>query len=313
MAVFPYVIVNIAIRCENLSMKKLPDLDQITAFIAVADELSFKRAAERLSIDASALSRRIKDLEARLGFILLHRTTQTVRLTDAGRQFYDGNQEIVSAIRETIASAARISKGSVGHLRIAYMTFAGLDILPAAMALYRERHSEISVSISYLPTQEQKLALARGEVDVGLMLGPFHHSEYQTQCLAKDSLYVAMPSNHRLAQQKSVSVQELTGEPLVLGTDRHWDFYRSLIEQAFSHHGAELRIDCEASNMLGMLGLVKKGQGITIVPKAMLDYCPRGVKMLPLSGCDDVVETIAVWRMPSQSKVTDFVEVLSSI
>jgi len=80
-------------------MERLPDFDQITAFIAVAEELSFKRAAERLALDASALSRRIKGLENRLGFTLLYRTTQTVQLTDAGQRFYDGNQEIVAEMR----------------------------------------------------------------------------------------------------------------------------------------------------------------------------------------------------------------------
>jgi len=294
-------------------MKKLPDLDQITAFIAVAEELSFKRAAERLAIDASALSRRIKDLEVRLGFTLLFRTTQTVELTDAGRQFYDGNQEIVASIRETIASAARISKGSVGHLRVAYMTFAGLHILPAAMARYRERFPEISISLSYQPTQEQKVALARGEIDVGVMLGPYQHSELETRSLAKDGLLAALPGDHRLARQERISVGELMNEPMVLGTDRQWDVYRSRIEQAFTFQGVGLQIDCEASDMLGILGLVKMGHGITIVPEAMLDYCPRGVNMRPLEGCDDVIETIAVWRNPAEVKVTDFVTALAAI
>ena len=113
-------------------MRKPPDLDQITAFAAVAEELSFKRAAQRLAIDASALSRRIKELETRLGFPLLFRTTQVVELTAAGKRFYDGNQQLVGALRETIAASACVAKGSVGHLRIGYMTVAGLDLLPRA-------------------------------------------------------------------------------------------------------------------------------------------------------------------------------------
>lgn len=79
-------------------MRKPPDLDQITAFAAVAEELSFKRAAQRLAIDASALSRRIKELETRLVFPLLFRTTQVVELTAAGKRFYDGNQQLVLVV-----------------------------------------------------------------------------------------------------------------------------------------------------------------------------------------------------------------------
>jgi DNA-binding transcriptional LysR family regulator len=294
-------------------MKKLPDLDQITAFIAVADELSFKRAAERLALDASALSRRIKDLELRLGFSLLYRTTQTVELTDAGQRFYDGNQEIVAAIRETIASAARISKGRVGHLRVAYMTFASLHILPAAMALYGKAHPDISISVTYQPTQEQKVALTRGEMDIGLMLGPYQHSEFDIRSLTKDRLLVAMPGDHRLASKKRVPAAELRGEAMVLGTDRQWDIYRSRIEDALLANGVELQINCEASNMLGMLGLVKMGLGVTIVPETMRDYCPRGITMLPLAGCDKTIETIAVWRKSARTKVKKFVKTLSAI
>lgn len=292
-------------------MKKLPDLDQITAFIAVAEELSFKRAAERLSIDPSALSRRIKDMEARLGFQLLHRTTQNVELTDAGRHFYDSNQDVVATIRETIASANRISKGSVGHLRIGYMTFAGLHLLPAGLTRFRERFPEISISLSYQPTQEQKVALVRAEIDVGIMLGPFQHSELETRSLAKERLLAVIPRGHRLAEHDAITVNELSEQPIVLGTDRQWDVYRSRVEQAFSCHGVALRIDSEASDMLAMLGLVKAGHGITIVPQAMHAYCPQGLVTRPLTGCEDVIETIAVWRRSARDKVAEFISALT--
>ena len=307
------VIAISAIRGDDRSMRKLPDLDQITAFIAVAEELSFKRAAERLAIDASALSRRIKDLEARLDFALLFRTTQRVELTDAGRQFYEGNQEIVAAIRETIATAARISKGSVGHLRVAYMTFAGLHILPTAMARYRHQHPDVSISLTYQPTQEQKTALTRGEIEVGLMLGPYQNSEFETRSIAKDRLLVALPDGHRLASLRRIPADELKGKPLVLGTDRQWDIYRTRIESALFSLGVELRIDCEASNMLGILGLVKAGHGLTIVPEVMRDFTPRGVKVVPLADCDAVIETVAVWRKSAQAKVMDFIKTLGQI
>jgi LysR family transcriptional regulator, benzoate and cis,cis-muconate-responsive activator of ben and cat genes len=294
-------------------MEKLPDIDQITAFMAVAEELSFKRAAERLAIDASALSRRIKELETRLGFPLFFRTTQRVELTDAGRRFYDGNQNIVGALRETIASAARISRGRTGHLRIAYMTFAGLSILPLALAEYRERYPELSVSLLYQPTQEQKVSLARNEIDIGLMLGPFSHSEFEVQCLSCESLLAAMPEGHRLAGKEAIAASDLRDEHLIIGTDRQWDFYRSQIEQALAPYSHEFQIEYEASNMLGMLGLVKAGLGLTIVPGVMRDYCPRGVTMRCLSHTDGALQTIAVWRRPSETKVQDFVDVLKRV
>lgn len=291
-------------------MDKLPDIDQITAFMAVAEELSFKRAAERLAIDASALSRRIKELETRLGFPLFFRTTQRVELTDAGRRFYDGNQHIVGVLRETIAAAARVSRGRTGHLRIAYMTFAGLNILPAALAEYRLRYPELSVSLLYQPTQEQKVSLARNEIDIGLMLGPFSHSEFEVLPLTSESLLIALPQAHRLADRTRIPPSDLVGEHLIIGTDRQWDFYRSQVEQALAPHSLDFRIEYEASNMLGMLGLVKAGLGLTVVPAVMREYCPRGVVMRALVDTGNAIQTIAVWRRPSEAKVRDFVDVL---
>lgn len=291
-------------------MPRLPELDQINAFIAVAEELSFKRAAQRLAIDASALSRRIKDLEARLGFSLLFRTTQVVELTEAGRSFYDGNQQLVGTLRETIAAAGRVAKGSIGHLRIGYMTFAGAELLPRAIAAYRKEHPEVSVSLVYLPTQDQKVALSRNEIDIGLMLGPFQHSEFEIKTLISEPIFVAVPSGHELSHQIGIRPQQLIAEPIVLGTDRHWDFYRSRVEEAFGRHGVELRIEFEASDMLGMIGLVKAGAGITILPKAMTGYCPDGVVIRPLIGSATAIETIAVWRQPADAKLQQFLAIL---
>lgn len=291
-------------------MRKLPDLDQITAFMAVAEELSFKRAAQRLAIDASALSRRIKDLEARLGFPLLFRTTQVVELTEAGKRFYEGNQHLVGSLRETIAAAARVARGSVGHLRVGYMTFAGLDLLPRTVSRYRNQYPEVAISLTYMPTQDQKFALARNEIDIGLMLGPFQHPKFEILSLIVECFFIAIPKAHPLSESAQIRPNQLVDEPIILGTDRHWDFYRTCVEGALRHYGVELNIEVEASNMLGILGLVKAGVGMTIVPRTLIDYCPSGVVMRPLTACDAVIETIAVWRRPADAKLEQFLSLL---
>jgi len=293
--------------------KTLPDISQINAFMVVSEELSFKRAAERLAVDPSAISRRIKDLESTLGFALLYRSTHDVRLTDAGRQFYDGSLDLVGTLRDNIAAASRVAKGNVGHIRIAYMTFAGLNILPTALSQYRKRFPELAVSLIYQPTQDQRISLVRGEIDVGLMLGPFKHTEFDVLSVASECLYVAAPEKHPLARKKEVSVSDFSDEPLVMGSDRQWDFYRSRVAQSLSLNDLDSRIEYEAPDMLGMLGLVKAGLGITIVPEAMKDYCPAGVVMRRITGSQGATETIASWRKPVEAKVRDFTNVLKKI
>src|ERR1700722_7509527 len=115
-------------------------LDLLHTFCVVAEELSFRRSAERLNLDQSALSRRIQKLENGLGFKLLERTTREVALTQAGQSFYRDNTLLLTRYAETIEGARRIAEGKVGHLRIAYMSFAATKLMPSAVERFRQAH-----------------------------------------------------------------------------------------------------------------------------------------------------------------------------
>jgi DNA-binding transcriptional LysR family regulator len=168
----------------------------------------------------------------------------------------------------------------------------------------------LAVSLSYQPTQDQRISLARGEIDVGLMLGPFQHTEFDVLRVASECLFVAMHDQHPLARKREVSVSDFLDSPLIMGTDRQWDFYRSRIGQSLSIDDLESRIEYEAPDIVGMLGLVRSGLGITIVPEAMKDFCPNGVVMRRITGSEEAIETIASWRKPAEAKIFDFLNVL---
>src|SRR5919199_3131025 len=104
-------------------MRHLIDTEALQSFMAVAEELNFRRAAERLHLDQSALSRRIQKLEAQVGFELFVRSTREVRLTEAGRSFYDDNLATLARLQEAMTRGRRIAEGKTGHLRIGYMAF----------------------------------------------------------------------------------------------------------------------------------------------------------------------------------------------
>lgn len=291
-------------------MRKLPEIDQILAFLAVAEELSFRRAAERLAVDQSALSRRIKDLETRLGFQLFFRTTHAVRLTDAGRSFYDSNSRIVESLSGAIHAAGRIARGAKGSLRIAYMTFAAVELLPNAVRDYSRLYPDVSLLLSYERTQQQRLSLAHGEIDIGLMLGPFDHSEFQTLEVASEHLVVVMPATHPMAAKPAVTVREIASEPLVLGTDDQWDYYREVVGEVLAAKGFRPIIAYEAPSLTGMLGLVRAGLGVTLVPEVMSRSCPAGLITRRIEDAERLISTVAAWRRPADGKVDDFITVL---
>ncbi len=294
-------------------MRKLPDLEQITSFLAVSEELSFRRAADRLGLDQSAVSRRVKDLENRLGFQLLFRTTHSVRLTDAGRTFYDANAQLFEHLDASVAAARRVAEGRQGILRIAYMTFAAVDLLPRAVSAYSRSSPDVTPILSYQNTQLQKLSLARGEIDVGLMLGPFDHSDFETLQLARERPMALLAQSDPLASKDTITIEDVARSPLVMGNNAQWDYYRRLVEEMLAAHGRSPNYSLEAPSLFGILGLVRGGLGITIVPEVMAAFCPQGLVTRPIEDSDYSIVTVAAWRRPPSRTIVDFLKLLRRI
>lgn len=291
-------------------MAKRPDLDQILGFLAVADELSFRRAAERLAMDQSALSRRIKALEERLGFPLVFRTTHAVRLTEAGRAFYDANRDVIGGIDMAVERARRASLGTMGRLRVAYMTFAAVELMPLAVKLFAAAHPEVSLELEYRPTLSQKLALAHGDIDVGLMLGPLDFVDYGTLSLGADPLVAVMNEAHPLAGRATLDPGEVAREAMVLGHRADWDVYRTRLDDVFALRGHQLTVAFEAPDLVGILGLVRAGLGVTILPRTMQRLATEGFAVRPIVPLEGGVATVAAWRRPAEARVSAFIRVL---
>lgn len=291
-------------------MRIRPDIDQITSFLAVAEALSFRRAADQLGLDPSALSRRIAGLEARLGFPLLHRTTHAVRLTPAGETFYAANHALIGGLDAAIDRAGDVARGSAGRLRIGYMTFAALSLMPEAVRRFRARHPEIEIALHYLPTLAQKLSLARREIDVGLLLGPLEHADFATLTLTSDPLAAFLEAGHPLAARDSLAVAEVAREPAVVGQPGAWDVYRGRVEEAFALRGARLAVAYEAPDLAGMLGLVRAGLGVAVLPGTMRSFCPSGVVAREITDAQTRIVTLAAWQRPSGPATTAFLKLL---
>ncbi len=128
-------------------------LDILHSFLVVAEELNFRRSAELLNLDQSALTHRIQKLEHELGFKLLERTTREVSLTQAGQSFYRDNAHLLARYGESVEGARRIAEGKAGHLSVAYMAFAATELMPSAVARFRQTHAHIDVTLQYIRTE----------------------------------------------------------------------------------------------------------------------------------------------------------------
>ncbi len=291
-------------------MHDLLGIENVHSFITLAEELNFRRTAERLNLDQSALSRRIQKLESVLGFRLLERTTREVTLTQAGRSFYEDNSHLLHRYGASVALARRIAEGKAGSLVVGYMAFAATELMPAAVARFRQLHPHVDLTIRYIRTQGQKIALANDEIDAGYMIGPFDHSDYHTLDLPAEPLYVVTPRSHPLLRLPVITPTDLTGQEVILGDLDEWGEYRWKLNHLFSAEGISLNVTLEASNTLALIGLVAAGLGVTIYPESLIGFLGRNVEVRQIIHPLFRSRTVLVWKRSNRSRqVRDFVEV----
>lgn len=302
------------LSATGFTMTPLAGIELTHSFLIVAEELNFRRAAERLSIDQSALTRRVQKLEHLLGFPLFERTTREVTLTPAGRSFYEENARLLQNYLRSVEHAKLVAEGKTGTLHVAYMAFAATELMPHSVSRFRRLYPHLQVNLTYIRTQGQKLALAHDEIDLGFMIGPFDHSEFHSLLLKEDSLYVVTPNNHRLTRLLEVRPADLAGEELILGDMVEWEAYRWRLNEMFSGEGVELCAGLEASNTLALIGLVAAGLGVTIYPESLIGFLGRNVEIRPIMQPKFRIQTILVWKRSNRTKaVRHFVEVAKNL
>ncbi|MEM9429342.1 MAG: LysR family transcriptional regulator [Pseudomonadota bacterium] len=282
-------------------MTSLPDFTLLRSFCVVAQDLSFRRGAERLSIDQSALSRRIQRLEDDLGYPLFERTTREVMLTRAGLTFYGTATTLLSDYAKSVTEARRVAEGRKGRLRVGYMAFAATELMPQTVALYAARYPEIAIELQYIRTQGQKLALANDEIDVGFMIGPYTNSGFQSEMLSNDRLCVVLPKGHALLRKPVLDPLDLKDETLVLGDMSEWGEYRYRLDTLCSQVGLPVQPAFEATNTLALVGLVAAGLGVTIYPESLLGFLGNAIETRPIDHDLFRSSTVLVWKRTNRA------------
>ena len=275
----------------------LYELRHLAVFIAVAEELSFRRAAERLGIAQPAVSRLVAELEARLAVTLLRRTTRSVALTEPGRYFLDEARAILERVERSTATSRGLASGSHGRLAVTYMSIAAHTVVPEVVKAYRARHSGVGLELTYMGSEGQRDAVMRGAVDVGFVVGPFHSPEIDGRLVSRHRLVAIMPVGHRLADRAALTPADLEGEPLIVGPRNDWGAFRRLMTEVFEAAGAVPTIVLEATSITALFGLVASGQGIIVFAGFPRQYDPAVLVPKPiLTDCHPWLETHLVWR-----------------
>lgn len=256
------------------------ELRHIRYFLAVAEERNITRAAERLHIAQPPLSRQIQQLEDFLGLPLFVRGSRPLELTEAGRHFYTHALQLMNQSKQLVASTRNIGKVEA-KFTIGFVGSTLYGLLPEVARRFRAAHPHVDLSLVEMITLEQVRALKEGEIDVGI--GRVRHEDPNIRriLLREEALVAALPSGHPLAEQETLSLQELCGETLILFPNAPRPSFADLILQAFHDRGLTPLRTVDARELQISLGLVAAGMGVTIVPKSTLGLRRHGVVFRP--------------------------------
>ncbi|MCK8780031.1 LysR family transcriptional regulator [Rhizobium sp. NTR19] len=236
-------------------------------FIAVAEELHFARAAERLHMSQPPLSQAIKHLEEMVGVRLFNRSRHFVALTPAGEAFLEEARNLLATGQKAIDTARRINEGKAGRVRIGFVGSVSYALLPRLLRDLRNRHPAIEVDLRELRSQQQIDELAAGRIDIGIVRLPLSNAgDLSFRTIETERFIAVLPRHHRLARARSVRLRELAGETfMTFPADKipglHAKFLMACDEAGFSP-----KITLEAWQMAGMVSLVAAGMGIALLP-----------------------------------------------
>ncbi|MCC3420019.1 MAG: LysR family transcriptional regulator [Microcoleus sp. PH2017_29_MFU_D_A] len=272
------------------------ELRHLRYFIAVAEELNFTRAAERLHMAQPPLSQQIQHLEAELGFQLFRRTKRTVVLTEAGQVFFEESQKILLQVDRAIQLGKQTSRGELGQLTVGFVSSAAHNVVPAILQAFRTRCPAVKLELHELTTNEQLQRLRFGRIDIGFVRPPIEEDGINSEIVFREPLIVALPETHYLADRAVVELRELSAEPFIL-------FPRSLapglydpivslcLQAGFSPIAGQ-----EAIQMQTIISLVAAEMGVAIVPASMQNFQRTGVVYKHLQEPSPIVSIALIWR-----------------
>ncbi len=267
-------------------------------FVAVAEELNFHRAAERLHVSQPALWRQIRDVEASIGVMLLVRDPRGISLTLAGESFLNDCRDLLERMEAARLRTQRVAQGQIGTLHLAFNEIAARrSEVPRFLQAFRAAHPEINLQLQVLMSKKQIEGLRSGELDAGFL---FRHAgeraDFQNILIGQDNFALAMPRDHELARKPSLSLCDLEGVPLIMPNPRTNGITYERLTAAFRSAGLTPLVAQFADNENALLNLVTAGMGLTFLNTSLRPSETRGVVLRPLTDLSMPIHLELVWR-----------------
>ena len=278
------------------------EIRQLRYFLAVAEDLHFTRAAQRLHIAQPALSQQIRQLEEEVGARLLERTNRRVALTPAGETFRMRAALVVEQANRALTEASQIGRGEAGTISIGFVSSAVCGILPDLLRLFRESVPAAQVELQELEPAEQLESIGLHRLDLGIMHATLHEAQFGSVVVSSDPLIAAIPEKHPAARHQHVALRELADDTFFIPKRHSHSGYHEIVLSACKSAGVVPARIQPTRLLQTAVTLVAGGLGVTLVPQSFeQNFCIKGVVYRPLTGTAPVARLIAVWHKENRS------------
>ena len=277
------------------------NLKQLKYFVAVAEELHFGRAAQRLHISQPPLSMSIQQLEAYIGFALFIRNNKKVALTDAGALFYQEALTLLRHAEDMRQIGKRVALGTLGHLRIGFgssMLFRGLNTI---IHDFQRQFPHINIILKEINTAEQIQALKQEQINIGFVHNLNQEPDIEHRLLLSEEFVCCIAKNHPLASKKIIDLNALKHENFVLFPRSVSPYYHDQITAICVNAGFSPYIAHEIRNWLTIVELVEAGLGVAIVPESMQALKKEHVRFIKIQNNNIRSETYCIWKANNSS------------
>ncbi len=293
------------------------ELRHLRYFIAVAEELNFTRAAERLRTAQPSLSQQIRDLEDQVGTPLLERTKRRVALTAAGRAFLDEARLVMAQTQRAILMARRAAQAEQKKLTIGFLPSAEVKIFPSVLSSIRAQFPDTPVELRHMTTAEQREALAQNSIDVAFMRRPVDGNTLIYEIVLTEKIVVVLPMDHPLAALERVPLAALAPHPYLRVAPNHAGNLHDITENHCRAMGVQLQPIQDVENVLTLLTLIGMGLGFGLLPDYAEHLLFKNVTTRPLAETAPSVGLAMVRRVgcdfPALAAFVDLVRQVAGI
>jgi LysR family hca operon transcriptional activator len=279
------------------------ELRHLRYFVAVVEEGNLTTAAKRrLHTSQPSLSRQIRDLEYEVGTELLSRSVRGVELTAAGKAFLDHARLALAQVDAAVGAAQRAAQPDKPTFALGFLTGQEVDWLPKAMRILRDELPNIEVTVSSQYSPDLAQALLRGKLDLAFMRPETQMPDLDYRVVVKEPLIVALPSDHRLASQEAIALQDIVGETFI-GMSNTAPTLRMIIDQYLERSGLDFEQMHRVDNLAMAMSFIASTRGVALVPEYAKNFLPSAVTSRPLAGEPPTIDLVIGYNKTNTSPI----------